>query len=80
MIRSAQDVIAVARARGFDLAIRPGRPRMPVLVCPKNVDIRLATDTLLGALKAYRPEIIEILESEATNKLAQNLTVERGEE
>jgi hypothetical protein len=63
MIRSAQDVIAVARARGFDVQIRPGPPRMPVLVCPKNVDRRLATDTLMSALKAWRSEIIEILES-----------------
>ena len=71
MIRSAQDVIAVARARGFDLAIRTGPPRMPVLVCPKNVDQRLASKTLMAALKAWRQEIIEILEREATTKLAQ---------
>ena len=45
---------------------------MPVLVCPKNVDRRVATDTLMSALKAWRSEIIEILESEATNKVARN--------
>jgi hypothetical protein len=62
MIRSAQDVIAVARSRGLDVQISPGPPRIPVLVCPKQVDKKLVTDTLMVALKAWRPEIIEILE------------------
>jgi hypothetical protein len=35
---------------------------MPVLVCPKSADKRLVTDTLLVALKAWRTEIIDILE------------------
>ena len=65
MIRSAQDVIAVVRARGLDIRIRPGPPRMPVLVWPKNVDKRLVTDALLAALKAFRSEIVERIERES---------------
>ena len=65
MIRSAQDVIVVARSRGFDVRIKPGPERVPELVCPKNVDRRLASETLINALKAWRPEIIEILEQES---------------
>jgi hypothetical protein len=72
MIRSAQDVIAVARSRGLDVQIRPGPPRMPVLVRPKNVDKSLVTDTLLVALKAWWWEIVEVLDSEAMNKVAHN--------
>lgn len=61
-IRSAQAVIDVARSRGFDIVIRPGPPRMPVLVCPDGVPVSLATETLMGALKAWRIEIMALIE------------------
>jgi hypothetical protein len=60
-LHSAQDVIAVARARGFDVKVKPGPPPMPVLVCPAKADKRLVTDPLLDALRAWRLEIIEEL-------------------
>lgn len=61
-IRSAQDVINVARSRGFDVKIDPGPPRMPVLVRPKNVPMSLVTETLMQALRAWRVEIMALIE------------------
>lgn len=73
MIRSAQDVIAIAKARGFRLAVRPGPPIMPVLVCPRDSKARAeATETLLQALKAFRLEIIDILTKEAGDGAASH--------
>ena len=60
-IKSAQDVIDVARSRGFDVRINPGPPVMPVLFVPAKAQKADATDVLLGALRAWRLEIIEIL-------------------
>lgn len=60
-LKSAQDVIAVARERGFDVRLNPGPPPMPVLHMPAGTDRKLATDTLIDALKAWRLEIIEEL-------------------
>jgi hypothetical protein len=60
-ITGAKDVIAVARARGFDVQIRPGPPPVPVLVRPPGSDRGLATKVLMGALRAWRLEIIEEL-------------------
>jgi hypothetical protein len=67
MIRSAQDVIAIAKARGFDLAIRPGPPPMPVLThCGGDRQAAQATPVLMEALKAWRVEIMDLLR-EKTN-------------
>lgn len=63
-IKSAEDVIRVARERGFDVQIRPGPPPMPVLYRPHKSDKSLATPVLLDALKAWRLEIIDILSKE----------------
>lgn len=60
-IRSAKDVIAIAKDRGFGIKIKPGPPPMPVLVAPAAVDITHATDVLMEALKAWRLEIIDEL-------------------
>jgi hypothetical protein len=60
-IRSAQDVIDVARSRGLEINIDPGPPLMPVLHRPANIAKAMVTDTLLGALRAWRLEIIDIV-------------------
>ena len=66
MIRSAKDVIAVAKSRGFSVKITPGPPVMPVLIVPGKADRSDATETLLNALRVWRLEIIEEL-SKATD-------------
>lgn len=58
MIRTAKEVIAVAKARGLTIRVDPGPPPMPVLQCPDGTR-PMATDTLLNALRAWRIEIIE---------------------
>lgn len=62
-LKTAKDVIAVAKARGFGIAVNPGPPPMPYLVLAglppeKKND---ATETLLNALRAWRLEIIDEL-------------------
>jgi hypothetical protein len=61
MILTARAVIEVAKARGFDVRVKPGPPPMPVLFCPGKADKSLATDALLEALRAWRVEIINEL-------------------
>lgn len=56
-IRRAEDVIDIAKRRGFTLRLEPGPPPMPVLRGDKN----MATPALMEALKAWRVEIIEII-------------------
>lgn len=63
MIRCANDVIEIAKQRGFMIVIDEGPPIRPILRRPPNVDKSLATKTLLDALKAWRLEIIEELRS-----------------
>jgi len=60
-INSASDVIAVAKARGFRLFVDPGPPPMPYI----NGNRAEATPALMGALKAWRLEIIDILQNGA---------------
>ena len=57
MIRSAQEVIDIAERRGFKVLVKPGPPPMPYLLGKENE----ATPVLLDALKAWRVEIIELL-------------------
>ncbi len=57
MIRTAQDVLDAARARGFEVKMRPGPPPMPYLVGK----FANATPALMEALKAFRVEILELL-------------------
>ena len=57
MIRSAQDVLDVAKARGFTVHIDVGPPIMPFL----RGDVREATGPLMAALKCFRLEVIELL-------------------
>jgi hypothetical protein len=59
-IRCARDVIEVARERGFDVLVNTGPPPMPFL---RGNPVQ-ATDPLMGALKAWRLEIIEELTKE----------------
>jgi hypothetical protein len=63
-IRSAKDVIDLARARGFIVLLNPGPPPMPVLRRPSNVSASEVTEVLLGALKAWRVEIIAELQQQ----------------
>lgn len=63
-IRSAQDVIAVARARGFKILLDPGPPPMPFL----RGDTRQATQALMVALKAWRVEIMDALTTESCER------------
>lgn len=61
-LKSAKDVIAVARDRGFSIRVKPGPPPMPYLVNPNGeVPKVLASDALLAALTAWRLEIIDEL-------------------
>ncbi len=57
MIRTAQDVLDAAKARGFEVKIKPGPPPMPYLVGK----FANATPALMEALKAFRVEILELL-------------------
>jgi hypothetical protein len=63
-IRCAKDVIELARARGFSVLLNPGPPPMPVLRRPSAVDSKEVTEALLGALRAWRLEIIEELKAQ----------------
>lgn len=56
-IRTAKDVIEIAKRRGFSIRLEPGPPPMPVLRGHKKE----ATPALMEALKAWRVEIIEII-------------------
>jgi hypothetical protein len=60
-IKSAQDVLSVAQARGLRVKVEPGPPPMPVLVRPHGVRRDEVTDPLLAALRAWRLEIIDLL-------------------
>ncbi len=62
MIKTAEDVIAVAEKRGFKVAVREGPPPMPVLVVPKGVSRSLANEPLMDALRVWRLEIITLLQ------------------
>lgn len=61
-IKSAKDVIEIAKARGFAFRVDPGPPPMPVLVKPPNVPKEEASPVLMEALRAWRLEIIEELQ------------------
>jgi hypothetical protein len=63
-IRSGEDVLAVVRDRGLDVKIKKGPRRTMVVLRPSGVDKGLVTSALIGALKAWRLEIIEVLERE----------------
>lgn len=60
-LKTAKDILSVAKARGFKVEVRPGPPPMPVLFNPTGPDTSHATPVLLQALKAFRLEIIEEL-------------------
>ncbi len=65
-IRTAEDVIAVAKARGFKIVVDPGPPPMPKLtfrVQPDKVEAQReeATPALRGALKVWRVEIMKLV-------------------
>lgn len=64
-LKTAQDVIAVAKARGFSIRVEQGPPPMPVLCRPGKVQVELVTDALMDALRAWRLEIIEEISKEA---------------
>lgn len=63
VIRSAKDVIEVAKSRGFSIRIDEGPPPMPVLLRPSGVKKDEVTKALMDALKAWRLEIIEEMNS-----------------
>lgn len=56
-IRTASDVIAIARERGFKVLVNKGTPPMPFLRGPVDE----ATPALMEALRVWRIEIIEQL-------------------
>jgi hypothetical protein len=60
-LRSAKDIITVAKKRGFEVLVNPGPPPMPFL---RGNPIN-ATDPLMQALRAWRLEIIEELTQQA---------------
>ena len=67
MFKSAKDIIVVARARGFTIRVDAGPPAMPVLECPRIAGGKnnpLVTDALLGALRAWRLEVIDEIQKE----------------
>lgn len=67
--RSAEDVMRVARDRGFQVLVDPGPPPMPFLRGPRTE----ATEALVGALRAWRVEVIEALKREGkTGALAKD--------
>lgn len=72
MIRSAKDVIEVARSRGLRIRIDVGPPVMPKLVVPGNVERSEATDALMNALKIWRLEIIEEISKDVANGCSEN--------
>jgi hypothetical protein len=64
MIKTAQDVIAVAKKRGFTIVVEPGPPPVPMLRYSKGkVDPKLANEPLMDALRAWRLEIIDIVQN-----------------
>lgn len=69
MIKSAEDVMRIAAERGFTFGINPGPPPMPFIRTTNGGANRLdATDALQNALKAWRLEIIAIIEAEEKAK------------
>ena len=83
MIRTAQDVLDAAKARGFEVKMKPGPPPMPYLFGNKAE----ATAALMEALMAFRPEILELLAAQEPSKphavepppLPETMTVESSE-
>jgi hypothetical protein len=63
--KTAQEVIECAKQRGFEVNVNPGPPPMPFLRCPNKKIRSNATDALMGALRAWRVEIIELLTEKA---------------
>ncbi len=59
--KTAADFIAVAKDRGYTVHVNPGPPPMPYLKDAGGKDKPQCTDALLGALKAWRLEIIDEL-------------------
>ena len=58
---SGKDVMRIANERGFTIVLHPGPPPMPVLRDPGG-QIPPPTEPLLEALRAFRREILEILD------------------
>ena len=69
-MRTAKDVIAIAKARGFEVRVNPGPPPMPVLFVPGKSDRSQATPALMDALRAWRVEIIEELKDRTISNSA----------
>ncbi len=63
-LKTAADVIEVVRRRGLQIGIVAGPPMMPVIIRPERINPNLVTPALLGALKAWRLEIIEQVQRE----------------
>ena len=69
MIRNAQDVLNVAKRRGFQVLMNPGPPPMPIL----RGDPKEATPALMQALKAWRVEIMDLLSKEGPTNASNPL-------
>ncbi len=72
-ITNARQVIDIARQRGFSVHLRPGPPETPVLhISSTGKATRTdATDPLIGALRAWRVEIIDLLKQDEADRLKQ---------
>lgn len=69
MMITAKDVVDVVHARGFRIKLDLGPPPMPLLNRPTGADKTLATEALMGALRAWRTEIIEMLKASSDGVL-----------
>jgi hypothetical protein len=63
-LKTAKDVMAVARDRGLEFRLDPGPPVMPVLHYKDAAGKANVTPALRGACTAFREEIIKELEEE----------------
>lgn len=61
-ITTAQDVYDIVKARGLAIRVDPGPPPMPFLTKPPGAKDDAVTPTLLAALKAWRLELIDLVQ------------------
>jgi hypothetical protein len=65
-VKTARDVINVAKSRGLRIIISPRNPRRLSIVRPQWVPEEEVSPGLIECVKAWRPEIIEELQAEVS--------------